>query len=473
MGGATNRATLTSEARFLVAALIAAACLVAAARPADAGAQSSGPQVQGEFIATLALASVGQFPYCLGGGDIYGPTPGWEDPDSDGSYSTCWGQKLFEPNKYGFDSTGLTRYIVYRGTGKQVTRDSYQAKFGGGVTLASKADLLPGDVVYFDYDAANGLDAIDRAGIYVGNGEVVSAVSEALGIRREPIDWYEEERGLHYVGAVRFWEESRGPIGDADLISSPQIGEIRLGGWATDPDAKTAPVNLYAYVGGYSFTPGTELHNLGPADGERPDVAAADPDAGAFHGIDATFHTDKTGKQLVCLYATNIGEGSNSYLGCDFVSVGDPSPAGVFARTSAPSPGTIRIVGAASDPEASSPLTVGAYVGGLAGSPGVEGPALGLADGPDPELAGQRFDFTFATTKVGWVPVCVYAFNVGTGHDTLLGCKEVLVVPEAFVVPTPQQTSPAAKAPAVVRRHRHRRHHRHRHHRHHHHRQHR
>ena len=38
---------------------VVAACLVAAALPADAGAQSTGPEVQGEFIATLALASVG------------------------------------------------------------------------------------------------------------------------------------------------------------------------------------------------------------------------------------------------------------------------------------------------------------------------------------------------------------------------------------------------------------------------------
>ena len=306
---------------------VVAACLVAAALPADAGAQSTGPAIQGEFIATLALASVGQYPYCLGGGDIYGPTPGWSDPESDGSYSSCWDENHPNlPAKYGFDSTGLTRYVVYRGTGKQLTHDSFQAKFAGGDAVAGKAELLPGDVVYFDYNAGNGLDSIDRAGIYVGNGEVVSAVSEAFGILRKPIDWYEEERGLHYVGAVRFWTESRGPVGDADRISSPQIGQIRLGGWAVDPDAKTAPVSLYAYVGGYSFTPGAELHNLGPAAAERPDVAAADPDAGALHGIDTTFHTDKIGKQLVCLYATNIGEGSDSLPGLRLRFARRPEP---------------------------------------------------------------------------------------------------------------------------------------------------
>ena len=86
---------------------------------------------------------MGQYPYCLGGGDIYGPTPGWGDPESDGSYSTCWNETHPNlPAKYGFDSTGLTRYVVYRGTGKQLTHDSFQAKFSGGDPVAGKAELF-------------------------------------------------------------------------------------------------------------------------------------------------------------------------------------------------------------------------------------------------------------------------------------------------------------------------------------------
>src|SRR5215218_11266902 len=127
-GGMTNRATLASDARSAVATLpvavrssrrrsggsswlrawgkfaVGAVCSAAAIWPAGAAAQSSGPEVQGEFIATLALSSVSQYPYCLGGGNIYGPTPGWPDPDSDGSYSTCWNEDNPNlPDKYGFD----------------------------------------------------------------------------------------------------------------------------------------------------------------------------------------------------------------------------------------------------------------------------------------------------------------------------------------------------------------------------------
>ena len=67
--------------------------------------------------------------------------------------------------------------------------------------------LQPGDVVYFDYNAAHGLGYIDHAGIYVGSGMVLSAVSEKGGLRTESISWY-EAGGLHFVGGVRYWSSS-------------------------------------------------------------------------------------------------------------------------------------------------------------------------------------------------------------------------------------------------------------------------
>jgi cell wall-associated NlpC family hydrolase len=105
----------------------------------------------------------------------------------------------------GFDCTGLTLYAVYQGTGNAgLSHDGYQAKSGGGQAISSQSDLQPGDVVYFDYNANNGLNYIDHAGIYIGAGNVLSAVSEKWGIRTEPISWY-GPGGLHFVGAVRYW----------------------------------------------------------------------------------------------------------------------------------------------------------------------------------------------------------------------------------------------------------------------------
>ncbi len=64
--------------------------------------------------------------------------------------------------------------------------------------------------MYFDDNAAHGLGYIDHAGIYVGGGNVLSAVSEKWGIRTESIAWY-EAGGLHFVGGVRYWSSSTPP----------------------------------------------------------------------------------------------------------------------------------------------------------------------------------------------------------------------------------------------------------------------
>ena len=153
----------------------------------------------GIVSAAQAMQSAG-YPYCFDGGNIKGPTVGITDPTSDGSYSNC-----SQIGRVGFDCTGLTLYAVYQGTGNaSLSHDGYQASSGGGQVIGSESELQPGDIVYFDYKVANGLNYIDHAGIYVGGGDVLSAVSEKYGIRTESIAWY-EAGGLHFVGAKRYW----------------------------------------------------------------------------------------------------------------------------------------------------------------------------------------------------------------------------------------------------------------------------
>jgi cell wall-associated NlpC family hydrolase/uncharacterized protein YbaR (Trm112 family) len=163
-------------------------------------------ETQGEAIVAAARSMEGQgYPYCFDGGNTSGPTVGITDHESDGSYSNC-----ASIGRIGFDCTGLTLYAVYQGTGNAgLSHDGYQARSGGGQTIGSVGALQPGDVVYFDYNAGNGLGYIDHAGIYLGGGQVLSAVSEKYGIRTESIAWY-EAGGLHFVGGVRYWSGSAG-----------------------------------------------------------------------------------------------------------------------------------------------------------------------------------------------------------------------------------------------------------------------
>jgi hypothetical protein len=175
--------------------VIAAAVLGLLFTVGSASARADG---QGIVNAAVAMQNAG-FPYCFDGGNTNGPTVGITDSESDGSYSNC-----SQIGRVGFDCTGLTLYAVYQGTGNAtLTHDGHQATSGGGQVIGGKAALQPGDIVYFDYNASHGLGYIDHSGVYLGGGNVLSAVSEKWGIKTESFAWY-EAGGLHFVGAKRY-----------------------------------------------------------------------------------------------------------------------------------------------------------------------------------------------------------------------------------------------------------------------------
>ena len=104
----------------------------------------------------------------------------------------------------------------------------------------------------------------------------------------------------------------RQPFGSVDSVSAAN-GRVRAWGWAIDPDT-TAPIAVHVYVGaaGYAIT-------------YRPDVGAAYPGFGDYHGYDASF-TTATGTYNVCVYAINVPSGPNPQLGCRSVFVPPPDP---------------------------------------------------------------------------------------------------------------------------------------------------
>lgn len=92
-----------------------------------------------------------------------------------------------------------------------------------------------------------------------------------------------------------------------------QVGTIRVGGWAVDQDALTSPVVVHVYVDGQFACAIT-------ANGYRPDINAAIPGAGNYHGFDGTFAASP-GTHKVEVYAINIGSQSNPLLGSKTVTV--------------------------------------------------------------------------------------------------------------------------------------------------------
>ena len=107
------------------------------------------------------------------------------------------------------------------------------------------------------------------------------------------------------------------PVGYLDLASAAAPGQVRVRGWAFDPDAPTEPLAIRLAVGGKVDTAGVAIYELGQvATRSRRDVASEFPEAGARHGFDLSLPTVKSGRQRVCAYALNIASGEDRLLGC-------------------------------------------------------------------------------------------------------------------------------------------------------------
>jgi hypothetical protein len=107
------------------------------------------------------------------------------------------------------------------------------------------------------------------------------------------------------------------PIGKLEVTGSPAHGQLRVRGWALDPDAPTEALSINVVVGGREGDKGVETYELGQvANLERTDVAAAHVLAGPFHGFENQIVTTKSGPEPVCVYAVNTALGGNRLLGC-------------------------------------------------------------------------------------------------------------------------------------------------------------
>jgi hypothetical protein len=131
----------------------------------------------------------------------------------------------------------------------------------------------------------------------------------------------------NYVEGATAGTSSSGdnPRGSFDSVSSPAPGQVEISGWAFDPNAPKTPVSISAYLGGEADEAGSSPYELGPvAVQERSDLLALFPRAGTAHGFDASFPVVGSGRQRLCVYALDIGPGSDKLLGCRTVGVPVP-----------------------------------------------------------------------------------------------------------------------------------------------------
>lgn len=128
----------------------------------------------------------------------------------------------------------------------------------------------------------------------------------------------------NYVEGATAGASSSGedPRGSFDSVSSPAPGQVRISGWAFDPSGPQKALSIRAYLGGRRGEGGARRYELGPiASQERSDLLPLFPRAGAAHGFDTSFAVVGSGRQRVCVYALDIGPGSDRLLGCRDVGV--------------------------------------------------------------------------------------------------------------------------------------------------------
>lgn len=153
--------------------------------------------------------------------------------------------------------------------------------------------------------------ASDRAGFAV-------TVSAAAGV--DPVCVYAINTGLGRNVAlgggcrtVRVADPN--PVGHLDRAYSPGPGLVRVAGWAFDPSAPTQPLSVHLYVNGVGYPRSTGV--------SRPDVQRVHPGTTDHQGFSVTLPAPK-GNVTVCVYAIDIGEGTNRTLGCPTVVVASP-----------------------------------------------------------------------------------------------------------------------------------------------------
>lgn len=193
-------------------------------------------------------------------------------------------------------------------------------------------------------------------------------------------------------------------------------GAVRMWGWALDPDTPD-PIVLHVLINGRWAVVNANTENQA--------VGAAYPGHGPNHGFGASIPADP-GVNNVCVWAKNVGAGSDLKLACQNVTVPNGDPSGQVKELWG-TPGSISAWGWAADPETSDPIDLHVRVDGTqwhvvrANSPY---PAM-----PSP-MPGVGLDHGFGMrlpATPGTHEVCMWAKNIGTGSDRLLACQNVVV----------------------------------------------
>ncbi len=219
------------------------------------------------------------------------------------------------------------------------------------------------------------------------------------------------------------------PVGMLDSCSGG-VEEVNVSGWAFDKDDINAQLTIHVYIGGPA--PQGEGAHIITANTERSDVDDVHH-VGPNHGYNATIQTDLTGEQTVYVYAINVGDGNNMLIGSRTIYIESAyDPVGVLDSCSG-GEGKVKVSGWAFDKDdLNATLPIHVYIGGPAqqgDTPYVTVANTTRNDVDEAYHIGKNhgFDATIQTDLTGEQPIYVYAINIGSGEDSLIGIKTVTI----------------------------------------------
>lgn len=200
------------------------------------------------------------------------------------------------------------------------------------------------------------------------------------------------------------------PNGTFDVLSLDSSHQtVTVYGWALDKDFSQTSIQVRVTVDGYHV--GTVL-----ADQYRPDVGAAFPGVGDYHGFLVSFPAEAVGEQRVCVRALNLGSGSHTTIGCKDYTIA------ARATTTWGQADATRCV---ADPvQAVSSLATSGTNFGFTTSSGSEG--LGYSPGTPhlqgiTRIASGQGQYTVVSRSGSWAYYVVHQNGQGWGGGPFLG----------------------------------------------------
>ena len=201
------------------------------------------------------------------------------------------------------------------------------------------------------------------------------------------------------------------PFGKVTGVKFVAAG-LQVTGWAADPDARTANAGVLGILDGHT--------HAGAATTSLPNAAVTKKyKLGATPGFTLTIPVP-AGRHTACVAVRNVGSGLRVLLKCiamprgrtlSSAQVAARSPKGTYTGITATST-SLRVRGTAYDPDYSTRRTaVTLYVDNSS--------AATVLTGYD-----SAFDVTVPVSR-GTHVGCLWALNIGWGHNTFLGCKSI------------------------------------------------